>query len=658
MPLDPSILRGVWIGDFIDKAPLPKVPLWASDYTRSILESRRAFQNGLAPRILEQLNRAFAEMLVRIYEDAGTGILTADRAEALADSIRRHMARLEAQMAKIAGDGALGAARLAANGHKNGLDLAARAAGVKLTTSFTEVPGRALELMGVRRLLPPSKAAHDFANLLDGTDLGVARAMRTLIHRHVTGSVADMDDLIRQFVITGRSWTDASRDIAGILARGDTELMQAMVKHLGARGGKLRNEISQDFWRDLDELAAQDENYAEIIQRTKIRAQTLLFDSRRIGITEINTAHWEADRLAAVTSPVVKAVKMALSGRHAAIGIPCECDVLTQVDLYDLGQGVYYPETCPSRPHPFCACLMLFILRKVEEWQKPKVIPPKPREISDSTIEDFLNQAHDHARINKPATVTAKRIARVKGNVNGLNKRAYEVWSGKPAKVQDVLPEPTPKVPSFRNPASPQDVVREAKTLEEAQQIALDLELASQVKYGKLANVDIANAINRALLQNKKATGETFDAVKVVRRTSGSWPRVPAQAATTYINDIRQDVELVVNNFYFEQILKAGKDVNRQIRKSKDSGWWIAGSVEDLVHHEFGHLLTFSGRYRYYQRLERLGKLDHLAVSRYGKTQGVEALAEIWALYQSEGRAALKQEWIDYWNKWSQRVKI
>jgi hypothetical protein len=422
MPIDPRLIELVkGSGNFY--FPVERdgasVPLWASRYTNSVLRSRALWQQRLSPRVVQLLHRAFSEMLVGFYESAGAGKLTADRADDLARSLRAHLARLEIQLATITGDGALAAAGIAANGHAQGVR---QTVGVQagIETSFTQVPAQALDLMQIRRFAESEAVGH-------------SQFIRTLYNRRVNSAenFKVFDDLIRQFVIEGRSWTDSTRDIAGLLAKGDSALMQEMVSHLGARGGKLRNEISQSFWADLNELAKQDEFYAKVIGDTKLRAQTILYDGRRIAISEVNIAHFEADRLAAETSPVVQAVTWNLSGRHASIGIACECDVLANADYHGLGTGVYYAENCPSRPHPFCGCTLGYVLRAPADWNKAKDTPRRPIQLSESTIEDFLNQANEKARSDKTLSITPKRIDRVLENVNGLTRKAHSVWAGR-----------------------------------------------------------------------------------------------------------------------------------------------------------------------------------------------------------------------------------
>ena len=424
MPIDPrliELIKGSGIYFPVERGGTSPPP-WASRYTNSVLRSRALWQQRLSPRVVQLLHRAFSEMLVGFYESAGAGKLTAERAEQLARSLRAHLARLELQLATITGDGALAAAGIASNGHASGVRAASKAAGISIETSFTQVPAQALDLMQIRR--------QRFA-IAGGEGTGHSQFIRTLYNRRVNSAenFKVFDDLIRQFVIEGRAWTDSTRDIAGLLAQGDSALMQEMVSHLGARGGKLRNEISQSFWADLNELAKQDEFYAKVIGDTKLREQTILYDSRRIAISEVNIAHFEADRLAAETSLVVQAVTWNLSGRHAAIGIACECDVLANADYHGLGPGVYYAENCPSRPHSYCGCPLGYVMRAPADWNKAKDIPREPIQLSESTIEDFLNQANEKARSDKTLSITPKRVDRVLENVNGLTSKAHRVWS-------------------------------------------------------------------------------------------------------------------------------------------------------------------------------------------------------------------------------------
>src|SRR5690606_16184845 len=87
------------------------------------------------------------------------------------------------------------------------------------------------------------------------------------------------------------------------------------------------------------------------------RVKSILYDSRRIAVSEINNHLRLANQASLVQGHVVKAATWQLSGRHAGLpSSPDECDDLATQDKYGLGPGAHLVEYWPDAPHPFCGC--------------------------------------------------------------------------------------------------------------------------------------------------------------------------------------------------------------------------------------------------------------------------------------------------------------
>lgn len=348
---------------------------WESAYNQALYAARRDFERSRA-NVLRQLYQEFARMLVRIEEEAGAGTISAERAEGLRRSIQQALSRLALRFEGILGDGASSAAQLAADGHAAALASASRATGVAVSFSFTSVPVQALELMMVRR------------------GLGLSTTFRTLVRRNVQGLAGDIDAFLTSAVARGVSNQRAARELATIMARNDPVLLRAL-ESLGPRGGRTAKAIREGV---------------QIDPGTARQVRSLLVDARRIAVSEINSAHDEADKLAARRSPVVDLLHWRTSGRHAGLpSSPDVCDIVAEADPHGYGPGLYHPETCPSLLHPYCQCTTSKVLRPPADWDKPKRPVPELRAIGERDVARIL-EAHtnEYSRSVTPKHIEAQ----------------------------------------------------------------------------------------------------------------------------------------------------------------------------------------------------------------------------------------------------------
>ena len=328
-------------------------------YNEALYESRRRFLAAGGPReqLLRQLYNEYAGMLIRIQQEADDQVITAERAKRLRRHVRQEMRRLQERLVRSLGDGAHRAAQLAADGHQAGLTAASNAAGVGIDFDFEKVPRRALEQMMVRR------------------GLGQSATFKTLIRRNVEEAAPDIDRAITSAVARGVSNQRLTKEIAHELARGNKELQEAL-GNLGPRGGRTLQAIQEDI---------------EVPEGQLQRAKRLLYDARRIAVSEINTAYTEANRTSMVESPVVDLVRWKTSTRHDGLASsPDICDYFERANLHGFGGGLYHPGTAPANPHPFCMCWCRAVLKDPEDWGSGNREVPEPDEASAAGVKEVL----------------------------------------------------------------------------------------------------------------------------------------------------------------------------------------------------------------------------------------------------------------------------
>lgn len=341
----------------------------ASAYRRALLEARRrGFAQGREG--VARLRAAFREAARAVGRDEATGAITPFRAAALRRELREVLHALEGQVVgatqravtSTVADVSDVHARLLRRLARQHAEGAAAAAAIERAVSgaFEAVPARAVAAITARR-----------AN---------AATFRTLVHRNVLEAIPDLDRLIESGVARGVSSAHLTTDIAHLLAGGDSAIAPGAGFDLGAYG-----------FGDPDVSGVR----------------TLLYDARRIAVTETNNALREANTQSLVASPVVLAVRWQLSGRHEAIGIWDECDELATVDAYGYGAGFYPPDRYPLAPHPFCACTQGEILfRDPSEWGEAKPASPGPLGAFDHTARpDGVSEAQLDAVRRRTAAI-------------------------------------------------------------------------------------------------------------------------------------------------------------------------------------------------------------------------------------------------------------
>ena len=358
-------------------------------YTQALLTARNRYLRDVEPDIVDALIIEYVMMIDSISRRVGSGDITAERAESLVQSIFEELQTFTNRFG-VSYDKLLAEAIDAGvEGHIRGLDAVN---GPFNEQAFAAIPAKVLETMHIRRRL------------------GQASTFKTLIKRHVVHLAPQLDELIREGVGSGFSAKRLQRDIAYMLSGNDGRLM-GILKQVN---GSVHRAIREGLVTSPQEMK---------------RLKSLFYDARRIAVTEINTAYFEADRLSAHESDVVGFVKWQVSGRH--YGLKSSPDICTYYHEADHGhgKGIFIPDQAPPRPHPFCACMLIPQVRPVDEWDDPKPQIVKPGRVNQKEMKRVLER---HAKAveatgGTPRNLTKKFVKRQTALANDGMQGAYQV---------------------------------------------------------------------------------------------------------------------------------------------------------------------------------------------------------------------------------------
>lgn len=363
------------------------MPTIQSAYQKAILDARNLYLDELLPDVLEALEADYIRMLNDIVADFGTGAINEQRANDLYQSVIDRLEELSIRLGRTFDKAQLEAAELAVSGHAAGVKAVSELAGTPVSFNFATVANKALEQYVTRR-----------------QTVGVATNFRTLFNRHIVEMAPEVDQFLTSAVGRGVGGRRGALELAKMMARGEPGLLAQLDKV--ARGGT--------------------SHFTEIpggAEYTRLRK--ILYDARRIMVSETNNMYFEADRVASVESPVVDLVKWTISGRHHAVSSsPDACDVYAESDLHGYGPGIYHPENVPQKPHPHCLCQISSITRPPADWGKPKRPVPTPRRSAEEQAREIMERSAERvkSRGGSPRSITEKHLKRQNKIVNtGLN---------------------------------------------------------------------------------------------------------------------------------------------------------------------------------------------------------------------------------------------
>lgn len=295
---------------------MPTTP--SNAYTRALLLARkRGYGVGAAgvKRMLAALRDAIKEL-----ESTSTATMTTARAIALRTQIRALLPELESIIATETRRTVNLTTQSVVDIHARVIrqiakDIAPDALPA-LLRRLSETPVRALTVIAARK----SNAA----------------TFRTLARRNIQDVAPALDVVIESGVARGLSAANLTKDVAKVLAGSDINYAAYGVSSSDLAG-----------------------------------ARTLLYDARRIAVTETNNALREANRSALLDAGIVEGATWQRSGRHAGLpSSPDACDDLAEATGYNGEPGAYRIEDWPLAPHPFCACVQggPVYFKPVDSW--------------------------------------------------------------------------------------------------------------------------------------------------------------------------------------------------------------------------------------------------------------------------------------------------
>lgn len=260
---------------------------------------------------------------------------------------------------------------------------------------FLSSLGPSLGIKGLETLLSGANTAALSVVLSRG---GTANVLRSLTKYSMGRGLEDVDRFLARAALQGVSAGQATQDLAQMM--GGTDLLRHWHKLPSAsrlQKGNLGKLDLRRYGFDESEFPA---------------ARTMLYDARRIAVSEQNNALREVSRQATSRAGLIAAVQWQRSGVHDAIGVHCACDVLAEADTYGLGRGMYPPHKFPSAPHPICACCQgRVIARRPSEWTTP--LPDQPVSSSaGASIEAAARRTGKAGGLSEAAVRNVSRAAR------------------------------------------------------------------------------------------------------------------------------------------------------------------------------------------------------------------------------------------------------
>lgn len=372
---------------------------WERTYREAVNEARKLAlnSNGVPRAGIDQLYLSYAQMLRDVDRDFGNGFITESRKESLRNSIIKRMDILAIQLQRTFGIQRINAIDRAIQGHQLGLD-GINNLGLSVSANFSNVQDATLDFMLQRRGIFGSKN------------------YQSIIGRGLQNMGGQVDRFLNSAISRGLSAERASQEFAGMIARNDPKLLGLI------NNGRLRK---SEINKALKESTINLDTFKQ--------ARTVLFDAKRIMVTEINTAYREADILASYESPVVGYKKWQVSGRH--FGLPSTPDVCTfyfESDQFNQGRGVFPILNTPSTPHPFCGCFQSDVFRDVNEWEEAKPSIQEPRILNASSLrEDMIRASKNNQRLREGLSrVTDNHFKRQVEVANEYNQLAYK-WASR-----------------------------------------------------------------------------------------------------------------------------------------------------------------------------------------------------------------------------------
>lgn len=204
--------------------------------------------------------------------------------------------------------------------------------------------------------------------------------------------------------------------------------------------------------------------------------------------------------------------------------------------------------------------------------------------------------------------------------------------------------EELPKEPSFTP----------AKSIRDAENWALNYEIADKISYKGLEHVEVANEVNKALFELKNKTGITYNEIKTVNQSNGT-VMMNESSLVKGVGETKfrlQKSTLSINNKYFNKFATAD-DIVKDITRMRNDDWTTAEDISGLVWHEIGHRLSsLNIRNGGLEAKHASPVFDYKRLGEYASTNIHETIAEILAYYKKTGE--VDEKWEKIFNKWSE----
>lgn len=307
-------------------------------YRRALLLARdRGYQ--LNRHGVTRLYLAFAAILNRLAAEEDTAVLTPERAERFRQEIDAMLRELHRALVDITEESVGRTLIDLVEIHRQATDALFRRFGQRMVLSvdWGGIPARALASM----LSRPNAAT-----------------FQTLYRRRIQALAPEIDTFLDAAVSRGVSAGRGAKDLARLLARQDPQLVRLL-------------ERADALTEDLHRGASVIDFEAYGLDEADTKAlRGLLYDARRIQVSETNNALRAANDAAVEESPTVLATQWQRSGRHH---VPDVCDMLAEQNAFGYGPGFYPAGRFPVAPHSHCACYAgRAIFRPPSEWNQPK----------------------------------------------------------------------------------------------------------------------------------------------------------------------------------------------------------------------------------------------------------------------------------------------
>ena len=154
-------------------------------------------------------------------------------------------------------------------------------------------------------------------------------------------------------------------------------------------------------------------------------AAQLYRNTKRIISHEVAAYADEVGKTLTALNPAVAFVRWELSARHDTLSSsPDVCDVISELDPYGYGEGLWHKKTVPQIPHPHCECRQSVVLKDPSEWGSSRDIPDEP-DVQEAQVRNLMEgiegeRAVTDAHVSSQTETLRNVVSAVHENPRGL----------------------------------------------------------------------------------------------------------------------------------------------------------------------------------------------------------------------------------------------